>query len=197
ADTLGMTGLILRWQAGLAAAKREPTRTESHLVQVTLAPQGGWRVALGPDVATVPDLVGMRYIAQLVAAPNQDMPAVALVIDQGGGPLGNSEQKIMDAAAVTTVRERIRTLRQQPMLTLDEQNELDGLVHEFTRACGLGGRMRSFADVPERARTAVRKAVKRAIEQVSAANAVVGRHLAARIKTGAVCRYCITDQMSN
>jgi hypothetical protein len=49
--------------------------------------------------------------------------------------------------------------------------------------------MRSFADAPERARTAVRKAVKRAIEQVTAANPVVGQHLARRIETGAVCCY--------
>jgi hypothetical protein len=70
-----------------------------------------------------------------------------------------------------------------------EQDELDALTHELARMSGLGGRIRSFANMPERARTAVRKAVKRAIEQVTAANPVVGRHLAGRIETGAVCCY--------
>ena len=50
-------------------------------------------------------------------------------------------------------------------------------------------RIRSFADAPERARTAVRKALKRAIKEVAAANPAVGRHLAARVETGAVCCY--------
>ena len=103
------------------------------------------------------------------------------------------EQEVMDATAIATVRERIRTLRQQSMLTADEQDELDALTHELVCASGLGGRIRSFVDAPERARTAVRKAVKRAIEQVSAANAVVGQHLAARIKTGTTCRYHVKD----
>lgn len=70
-------------------------------------------------------------------------------------------------------------------------------THELVRASGLGSRIRSFADVPERARTAVRKAVKRAIEQVSAANPVVGQHLASRIETGAVCRYRFASDQSH
>jgi hypothetical protein len=47
----------------------------------------------------------------------------------------------------------------------------------------------SFADVPERARVAVRKAIKRAIDEISVANPAVGRHLAERVETGTVCRY--------
>jgi hypothetical protein len=139
----------------------------------------------------------MRYLARLVAEPNRDIPALALVAD-GGTPLPQaSGHAVMDATTVTTVRERIRELRQQPVLSDDEQDEPDALTRELARACGLGSRIRSFADVPERARTAVRKAVKRAIEQVSAANPVVGRHLATRIETGAVCRYRSAGHMSN
>jgi hypothetical protein len=54
---------------------------------------------------------------------------------------------------------------------------------------GLGGRVRSFVDIPERARTAVRKAIKRAIGEIEAANPAVGRHLADAVETGAVCSY--------
>jgi hypothetical protein len=131
----------------------------------------------------------MRYLARLVEAPNQDVPAVALVVDQGTLPPMTGGQEVMDTTTVTAVRARIHGLRQQPVLTADEQDELDMLTYELARAIGLGGRIRAFADVPERARTAVRKAVKRAIVQVSAANPVVGQHLAEQIETGAVCRY--------
>jgi hypothetical protein len=197
ANTLGMTGLIPRWQEALVVAQRMTVGAEPKLVSISLAPQGGWRVALGAHIATVPDLVGMRYLARLVAAPNQDVPAVALVIDQGTLPPFTGGQEVMDTATVTAVRARIRELRQQSMLALHEQDELDTLTYELARASGLGGRIRSFANVPERARTAVRKAVKRAIEQISAANPVVGQHLAARIETGAVCRYRLTGHENN
>ncbi len=197
ATALGMTGLIPRWRDALTATNEVTVGAECPLVSVSSAPQGGWRVALGHHIATVPDLVGMRYLARLVAAPNRDVPALALVVDQGPLPPLTGGQDVMDAATVTAVRERIHTLRQQPLLAPDEQDELDALTHEFVRASGLAGRSRAFADVPERARTAVRKAVKRAIEQVSAANPVVGQYLAARIETGVVCRYRIAGHGSN
>jgi hypothetical protein len=197
ADALGMTGLILRWREALAAIQEMTVRTECNRMSVSSTPQGGWRVALGNHIATVPDLVGMRYLARLIAAPNQDVPAVALVADQGTLPPITSGQEVMDTTTVTAVRARIRELRQQSVLTEDEQDELDTLTRELARACGLGGRIRSFAEVPERARTAVRKAVKRAIEQVSAANPVVGQHLAARIETGAICRYRLAGHVNS
>lgn len=52
---------------------------------------------------------------------------------------------------------------------------------------GLGSRVHTFADAAERARTAVRKAIKRVIDEVAVANPSVGEHLAARIETGAAC----------
>ncbi|MBM4254743.1 MAG: hypothetical protein FJ147_02470 [Deltaproteobacteria bacterium] len=185
---LGMNGLVARWQQALVAL-RETRSVSIPSVSVTSAPQGGWRIALGEHVATVPDLVGMRYIARLVTAPDQDIAAVTLVIDEGTAPPINGGQEVMDTKTLPAVRERICTLRQQPVLLSEEQDELDTLTHELACAIGLGGRTRSFADVPERARTAVRKAVKRALAQVAAANPVVGQYLATRIETGAVCRY--------
>lgn len=191
AEALGMTGLVVRWREALAATKKMPLGVESKFVSISSAPQGGWRVALGGHIATVPDLVGMRYLAHLVEKPNQNVSALALVVGHGTHPSIGNRHAVMDPAAVTAVRARIRELRQQQVLSGEEQNELDALTHELARTSGLGSRIRSFADAPERARTAVRKAVKRAIEQVTVANPVVGQHLAKWIETGAVCRYHI------
>ncbi len=191
AEALGMLDLVTRWQEALASRKKASVNREDRFVQISSAPQGGWRVALGGHIATVPDLVGVRYLAHLVAAPNREVPALTLVVDQGALCQATSRDAVMDAAAVAAVRARIRELRQQQVRSAEEEDELDALTHELARTSGLGGRIRSFANVPERARTAVRKAVKRAIEQVTAANPVVGRHLAGRIETGAVCCYRI------
>ena len=94
------------------------------------------------------------------------------------------------------LRARIAHLRQQPTLSADEQVELESLARELARALGLGGRARTFADAPERARLVVRKAIKRAIEQITAANPAVGRHLATRVSTGSVCCYRGRDDAS-
>ena len=189
ADTLGMTGLVARWQAALAKVERTGVAGESHLVSVAPAPHGGWRVALGAHVATTPDLVGMRYLARLVAVPNQEIAALALVVDQESAPAVPGHQEVLDASAMTALRRRICELRQEPVLSADEQEELETLTRELALASGLGGRSRAFADVPERARTAVRKALKRAIEQITAANPIIGQHLAQGIETGTSCRY--------
>jgi hypothetical protein len=131
----------------------------------------------------------MRYLARLVAAPNQDIPALALIVDQGTSPTMSGRQEVLDRSAVAALRARIRELREQPVCSADEQEELEALTRELALASGLGGRSRTFADMPERARTAVRKALKRAIEQITTAHPVIGQHLAAGIETGTVCRY--------
>ena len=56
--------------------------------------------------------------------------------------------------------------------------------------------MRSFADAPERARTAVRKAIKRAIDEIAAANPAIGEHLAQRVETGSTCCYHLATARS-
>lgn len=188
-EAIGMDGLVAGWRDALLAADASNARPEGHAARMALAQPGRWRVVLDNQVATVPDRVGMRYLARLVAAPDRDIPALALVIDEATSPIASRPDLVMDRAAVTALRERIGQLRGTPSLSPGEQDELVALTRELARAVGLGGRIRTFVDAPERARTAVRKAIKRAIVQISAANPSVGQHLARRIETGAVCRY--------
>jgi len=133
----------------------------------------------------------MRYLARLLAAPDQAISALALVVDDVTATPEETvaADSVMDRKAVGALRERVTRLRERETLSAEEQEELETLTRELARAMGLGGRIRSFADAPERARTAVRKAIKRAIEEVAAANPAVGRHLATRVETGAVCCY--------
>jgi hypothetical protein len=133
--------------------------------------------------------VGLRYLAQLVVAPNRLIPALALIVDAGAAVPAARGHHVLDHRAVAALRSRIRDLRQRVAPSEAEQVELERLTRELGRALGLGGSSRTFADVPERARTAVRKALKRAIDEISAANPAIGQHLAARITTGTLCCY--------
>ncbi|WP_328475919.1 hypothetical protein OHA21_20580 [Actinoplanes sp. NBC_00393] len=69
------------------------------------------------------------------------------------------------------------------------QAELDALLAEVRRMTGRGGRARAFPAEGERARTAVRKAIKRAIDEVAAGDPGLGRALAATVRTGQMCCY--------
>jgi hypothetical protein len=71
--------------------------------------------------------------------------------------------------------------------------ELDAVVAQIEEAAGLGGRPRAFADEHERARTSVRKAIKRAIDEIGGADPVVGEILDAAVVTGSLCMYTPTS----
>jgi hypothetical protein len=188
ADAIGMSGLARRWRAVLTEGDRPRPSPEP----ATLAPAaqpGYWRASYAGQVATVADRVGLRYLAQLLASPDRSIPALRLVVDGGAAVPAARGQRVLDDRTVVALRARVADLRQRPDLADGEQAELERLTRELGRALGLGGRARTFADVPERARTAVRKAIKRAIDEISAANPAVGRHLATSVSTGTVCCY--------
>jgi hypothetical protein len=182
----GMTGLVARWRQAEPLDEYQAHATPP-AVRMSQPRAGRWRVVHEDEVATVPDRVGMRYLARLVAAPDQAIPAVALAAD---APLdARRPQPLLDRRALADLRDRLRHLRRQPSRSVPQEEELTALTRELARVTGLGGRVRSFADVPERARVAVTKAIKRAIDEIAVANPAVGRHLARRVETGTVCRY--------
>jgi hypothetical protein len=188
-EAVGMNGLVARWREAAEAVPSAGAAAQPEAALMTRAEAGTWRVVFEGRVATVPDRVGMQYLAQLIAAPDRGIPALALVVQGAIEPEEHGADPVMDRKAVMALRERIRQLRAQAALASHERDELGALTRELARAAGLGGRMRSFVDAPERARTAVRKAIKRAIDEISLNDAAVGEHLARRIETGAVCCY--------
>jgi hypothetical protein len=67
------------------------------------------------------------------------------------------------------------------------RSEYDWLIGELEASAGLGGRTRQFTDNTERARIAVGKAIRRAVDRLAAVDHVIGDELRARVQTG---RYC-------
>jgi len=187
-EAIGTGALAERWRTALTAGDRT-RRSLERAALVPAAQPGYWRVSYGGQVATVADRVGLRYLAQLLVAPDRSIRALALVVDAGAAVPTARSQRVLDDRAVAALRARIADLRQREALVEAERVELEKLTRELGRALGLGGRSRTFADVSERARTAVRKAIKRAIDEISTANPAIGQHLAATISTGALCCY--------
>jgi hypothetical protein len=157
-----------------------------------------WRVEVAGRRVLVEHLVGMAYIARLMETPGRAVPALWLV-SGGEAPAGEPlPQPVLDDEARVAYAARVRELAAE----LDEarinadlgrsevlQAELDVLTSELAAATGLGGRPRSFSQPEERARTAVRKAIARALDAVAASDAEVAAVLRARIRTGYRCSY--------
>ena len=124
------------------------------------------------------------------------------VTDLEGVPaaaLGTRGAEVLDRSAVAAYRERISDLAAD----IDEADahhdtgraararaEYDALVHELTRAMGIGGRRRTVGPEPvERMRKAVSARIRDAIRHVDAVHPAAGRHLANSVRTGVFCAY--------
>jgi tetratricopeptide (TPR) repeat protein len=106
--------------------------------------------------------------------------------------------EMLDAQAKAAYQRRLTELRDE----IDEarefkdeeraaraQEEIEALAHELKGAVGLAGRDRRAASASERARIAVTHAIRLAIDKISENDPVLGRLLAAAIKTGIACSY--------
>jgi non-specific serine/threonine protein kinase len=132
------------------------------------------------DIPVPAFLDGLRALGDAVA-----------VGPQNAGP-------ILDSQAKAEYRQRIDELRSD----LEEakrfndsyranraRSEMDAIAEQLAAALGLGGRDRRSSSDAERARSAVTKRIKEAISRIAKVIPPLGRHLAARIKTGYFCSY--------
>jgi hypothetical protein len=155
----------------------------------------GWWVEVGDRAVLMGDLVGMAYLATLVAAPAEDHDVLQLAA-WTAGPARDAPDPVLDRQALASYRLRARELNTllsdrglDPARAASARRELADLEAALRRAIERGGSVRGFPTDHERARTAVRKAIVRAVEAISAAAPGLGEHLRASLTTGAVCRY--------
>ena len=158
-------------------------------------PPGTWLVGHGGTTTAIPTRKGLGHLHTLLSRPGTGIDALALA---GGAVIESDLGLRADATALAAYRRRLRDVED----ALD-QADVDGdasagkrlvaersaLLAEVSAATGLGGRTRQVGGSAERARVTVRKAIAAAIEVVSTADPVVGRHLASQVRTGFTCSY--------
>jgi tetratricopeptide (TPR) repeat protein len=165
-----------------------------------------WSASWGGTSVRLRDNKGMRYLAELVAAPGTERHALDLVDSiEGMGTDGQPDRRalghageVLDGRARTAYRHRIESLRSdiddalagERLETAEAlQHELDQLVAELARAFGLGGRNRVAASAAERARLNVTRALRTALARLSEAVPGAGAALDRRVRTGLYCAY--------
>jgi tetratricopeptide (TPR) repeat protein len=155
---------------------------------------GVWEVAGGGEWAIVPDSRGVRHLALLLERPGHDIPATDLV----GNGIDSGRQTVLDGTALAAYRRRCDELRNEIDKADTEadreraarlRQELDELVHHIRAHAGLGGRAREFPNSTERARTAVQKALRRALGRIRLSAPMLADELERGLHTGHLCRY--------
>jgi hypothetical protein len=182
---------------GIAADERPP-------VVVCRRRGTQWEVRLGGRAVLVGHCVGMRHLATMLANPGYEIPAT----DLAAGPAppetavangaAMSAQPVLDDLARREYKQRLSQL-QDEIDELEALNDLDRatavraerdwLIAELTSAAGMGGRPRQFTGGDERARIAVGKAIRRAIQRIAEDDVVIGAELRATVHTGRFCSY--------
>jgi tetratricopeptide (TPR) repeat protein len=157
-----------------------------------------WVVTSLDRRATVDDSLGMQYLAQLLNHPGTEIAALELANRHPGGGPPEGTHELLDAEARRAYRTRAAELEERleradihgdAQASEAARTELDWLLAELGRASGLGGRDRGFTHDAERARTAVQKAIRRALARISSADPTVGAVLTDTVTTGHHCVY--------
>ena len=160
-----------------------------------------WQVALGNRSVLVGHRIGMLHLAVLIANPGREVDAIDLAA--GLSALDTTDatatsQLVLDGAAIQQYRNRLAQLRQEidelaagddPERAARARAERDWLMSELAAAAGLGGRTRAFPTNHERARIAVGKAIRRAVDHIAKKDPVIGAYLTQTVRTGTRCSY--------
>jgi hypothetical protein len=216
---MGLTGRVAAWEAGLAAIDRpdeagepgEPGEARSAATPEAAPCTTGvirregrrWVVGLGDRRVGVPHRLGLTYLAELLTHPGQRIPALTLAAMSGDAGAARP-QDLLDDRARDAYAARARELARD-LAEAEEAHdlhraerfrlELDALVDELETATGLNGRSRHFVDDHERARVAVQKAIKRAVDVIGEADPALAELLHLTVTTGAGCTYVPSPRM--
>lgn len=189
AERMGMTLQPLpEWLTGTVGRARQKRAT---LIRV----RSGWAIELSGRTTVLPDLVGFQYLARLITEKGRDLDTMSIVSPEALPPSGPAEP-LLDREAIRLYRQRVKELEgllseaglPSRRATYYEE-ELETLRAALSSATGLHGHPRSFPADRERARTAVRKAIVRAIESLGSAEPELASHLRLSVETGTRCRY--------
>lgn len=163
--------------------------------------------------ARLKDLLGLRYLARLLAEPGREFHSLDLVaVEQGSLPTvprADGSREGLDSGAgggLPVLDDQARDAYRRRLAEVDEdiddaahandvarlelaERDRDYLVEELSRAVGLGGRHRSVGSDAERARTSVTRSIRYALARIAEHHAPLARHLEICVNTGTYCSY--------
>ncbi|MBI1817887.1 MAG: AAA family ATPase [Deltaproteobacteria bacterium] len=162
-----------------------------------------WTIAFDGSTFRVKDSKGLQYLAHLIRYPDRefhvlDLAAQQFAANHEAGAHQDFKMPLLDATAKAQYTRRVDDLREE--LQEAERNndrgrieraraEMELIGEQLSAAVGLGGRDRNAARDAERARLAVTKRIKAALNAIRSLHPSLARHLSLSIKTGYFCTY--------
>jgi len=185
-----------------AASNRGPESPAVRVLYLQPGSAGVWTVGPAGATVAVPDLKGLQYLRHLVDRPGQPVAALALSDAVAGHPGAGVAQsdagELLDGQALAAYRRRLTEIdvaRVEADAWADGErlerldSERQALLDALASATGLGGRPRRAGSTQERARIAVRKAIRAALDRIEQVDPELARLLRDTVHTGASCRY--------
>jgi tetratricopeptide (TPR) repeat protein len=214
ATELHMPGLVTL-ASGRLAGGEGPAPTVEISDRAVEGPSGGatlslklegeyWTIAHDGATVRLKDSLGLRYLARLLEAPDREIHVLDLVgAAAGGAPEGQAVDagdsgELLDDDARESYRRRLEDLRDSlaeaesfgdAARAARAREEIDFLATELGRAVGLGGRSRRAGTAAERARSAVQRRLKNAIQRIAESAPALGAFLTRNVKTGNYCSF--------
>jgi len=199
---------VERVQTSLADSSSLATHEESLFIQ----PNDYWTIRYQGHVALIKSTRGLHYLAVLLRDPGREFHVRELLahpLDASAPSAGVAVPEqvtgglfsgfpVLDAQAKAEYKRRINELRHEleeaervndAQRKTEIQNELQAICDNLASAVGLRGRDRKTSSDAERARSAVTKCIKKAIQKIGEAIPSLGYHFAHSIKTGYFCSY--------
>jgi tetratricopeptide (TPR) repeat protein len=201
AEALGQEGLRAQAERRLAGLAPAAAVVEVRAPAFTIATEGeSWVLGFEGQTFRLKDSLGLRYLAHLVGEPDREVHVLELARGRDGieeGDAGDSGE-LLDGEARDSYRRRLEDLREE--LSEAEsfgdgtraariREEIEFLGAELGRAVGLGGRSRRAGVAAERARSAVQRRIKNALDRIAEQSPALAAHLGRTLRTGNFCVY--------
>jgi len=139
---------------------------------------------------------GMQYLARLIDEPGREFHVLDLV-GAAGADRGDAGE-LVDRPALSAYRERLEALRDaaeraEALGDVDRaeraREEMHEVARELRRGTALGGRARRAESAVDRARSAVQRRIKDALDRIAEQDGELGAWLRRAVQTGNHCSF--------
>jgi tetratricopeptide (TPR) repeat protein len=207
-DDSGGRGVVLSLVPRSATAAGAPDGSRTAPAANTFRREGDlWTVVFEGRTIRLRHMIGLVHLAALLRQPGRAVHVADLVDSAyetrrdppaaAGRPAGDAGE-LLDAKARAEYEARLRVLRAEhdEASRLNDRGraerlveEIEFLAAELARGYGLSGRPRRAGSSTERARVAVVRAVKYAIDKIGEQDQALAEHLRLGVRTGTLCSY--------
>jgi hypothetical protein len=163
-----------------------------------------WAVSFEGTTFRLKDSLGIQYLVRLIEEPGREIHVLDLAGERAAGGGAGVNEAIDTGDAGELLDDEARRSYQRRLEDLEEtvaeaesfgdatraaraREEIEMLAAELGRAVGLGGRVRRTGGSAERARSAVQRRIKNAIERIGEHAPALAALLGNTIRTGNYC----------